>query len=970
MRGCLPHLALTILLSFGLAVLAPPVQAADPAADIERASWEDPKALLQSAKAALDVAAKTATGSPKELLGLRQYVAAIAMVDRSDTRPQIDRGLQLAEQLGDREAKVELLRRKALLAEELLDSSAAVLAHREAEAVAVAVGRPFHVIRAKLGAANWQAEQGWYADALAKLDEAYKMAERERDPFAVARILSLRFDYLNRTDRLGKEGGLTRIMERHQQVLDMIPPGSYRLWILRRQYALAQVLRSEGFTDEARRVLREGLASAKSYEDAAMQVYLLQAAAQLEVQAGDPAAALPYLDQAKQGLAKVRLPTPLLFRTALDHARALARTGQRAPALAEIDAAAAMLKSLDRPRYRSVYFRAASETKAALGDFEGAYQLAVQWNRAERAAIDERNDGLVTELQMRFDAERKENENAELRAQQRDLETRRWIQVLSLAAAALLCAGLALALRLRMQARLRVAAALQASVVDNAMDAIVTVDRSLRIVEFNRAAETMLSISRAEAVGRPFDLFVPETHRLHERECFQELLRGRRLENIGRRRRLRALRADGSEITIEMVLWQSHVEQGVHVTASMRDITEQQRSAEIIERQRDELRQSEKLSIMGTLLAGVAHELNNPLSVVMGRAALLEEMCNGTDMEREARRVREAAVRCGGIVRTFLNMARQRSALRGRVQLNDAAREAADMLGYSLRTQAIRVQLDLAADMPMVEADSDQIGQVVLNLVINAQHAMDGSEGERRLVVRSGWEPAEADRGARAWLEVQDTGPGVPPELRDQIFLPFFTTKGEGKGTGLGLAVSRAIARDHGGDLLLEHVEGGACFRLWLPLKDGASVSGYAFAQLADEVSGGRILVIDDEADLAELMQQILERAGFEVATALSGTDALEMLDHLNFDAVVCDIRMPDVDGPVLWRHASRRGEALARRILFVTGDTLSVDVRRFIEETGCLVLDKPFSADDLCDKVRRVMRDGEDLQRSAAAAE
>jgi signal transduction histidine kinase/CheY-like chemotaxis protein len=398
-----------------------------------------------------------------------------------------------------------------------------------------------------------------------------------------------------------------------------------------------------------------------------------------------------------------------------------------------------------------------------------------------------------------------------------------------------------------------------------------------------------------------------------------------------------------------------------------------------IERQRDALRQTEKLSAMGTLLAGVAHELNNPLAIVMGRASLLEEKTADPALTNapgaagvvagqigaDARRIREAAERCGRIVRTFLNMARHKPAERSPVQLNDIVRAAADMLGYTLRSHDIALELQLAPALPEALADGDQIGQVVLNLVVNAQQALAAATGVRRIVVTTGVEPPRPDRDSRIWLRVADTGPGVPEAERERIFEPFFTTKAAGLGTGLGLSVSRSIVREHGGDLVLEVPRGvaptgGASFRLSLPIGGapagvpGADVALPSAAAGAD--TPARILVVDDEPEIADLVRAVLEGAGFEVVTAESGAVALEMLAEARFDAVVSDVRMPDMDGALLWRELSRRWPALAPRVLFVTGDTLSAQARNLLDESGCASLDKPFAKADLLAAVRALL--------------
>ncbi|MDP3614467.1 MAG: response regulator, partial [Rubrivivax sp.] len=212
-------------------------------------------------------------------------------------------------------------------------------------------------------------------------------------------------------------------------------------------------------------------------------------------------------------------------------------------------------------------------------------------------------------------------------------------------------------------------------------------------------------------------------------------------------------------------------------------------------------------------------------------------------------------------------------------------------------------------------------------------------------------------------LRVADSGPGVPQDVRSRLFEPFFTTKDAGFGTGLGLSVSRSIVREHGGELILEarapEAENpvGASFRLSLPISGEASPSSVPVP--LDTGSGelhSRVLVVDDEAEIADLMRAVLEGAGFDVATAESGAVALELLAEARFDAIVSDVRMPDLDGAALWRAVCVKQPHLARRLLFVTGDTLSQQARQVLEESGCASLDKPFAKADLLAAVRETL--------------
>jgi two-component system NtrC family sensor kinase len=502
------------------------------------------------------------------------------------------------------------------------------------------------------------------------------------------------------------------------------------------------------------------------------------------------------------------------------------------------------------------------------------------------------------------------------------------------------------------------AEALKSAIVDHAQAALMVADENGRVVEFNPAAEAFTGHSREHALGKTMvELLIPE--RFQERFAWglRQMGDGDRAGLMGRRLPRVLRRADGSELPVEVVMWMTRVDSTVFFTASVADLTDVRAAAEIIERQRDALRQSEKLTAMGSLLAGVAHELNNPLAIVMGRASLLEEKTEGTPLQADAARIRDAAERCGRIVRTFLNMARSRPAQRGSVQLNDLVRAAADMLGYTLRSHAIDLELRLDETLPEVHADGDQIGQVVLNLLVNAQQALAAHTGLRRITITSGQTPGGV------WLKLIDSGPGVPEAVRDRIFDPFFTTKGDGMGTGLGLSVSRGIVREHGGELALVAAGlqsgAGASFKLSLPLQVPAApgVTLQADPGPASSQAVGRVLVVDDEPEIADLIRNMLEGAGYEVASADSGAVALEMLATAGFQAIVSDLRMPDMDGAALQRAVREQHPALATRMLFVTGDTLSPGARQFLDETGCPRLDKPFSRTDLLSRLAQLLQ-------------
>ena len=502
--------------------------------------------------------------------------------------------------------------------------------------------------------------------------------------------------------------------------------------------------------------------------------------------------------------------------------------------------------------------------------------------------------------------------------------------------------------------------ALKSAIVDHAIAALASTDTEGRVVEFNPAAEAMFGRSRDDMLGRSLgEVLLPPRARAAFDAAVARLAAEGSVASRGDRMELYALRADGTEFPIDLVVWRTDAVGATYVTASMVDTTDRHTAAQQIGRQREALRQSEKLTAMGSLLAGVAHELNNPLAIVMGRASLLEEKCADPDLRDDVLRIREAAERCGRIVRTFLNMARSRPSQRTAVDLNEIVHAAADMLLYSFRTHGVELELALEPALPAINADGDQLGQVILNLLINAQQAMAGRAGAQGVRVSTGVEHRRQGREPRVWLRVADSGPGVPEALRSRIFEPFFTTKSEGMGTGLGLSVSRAVVLEHGGDLILEHAAApvGASFRMSLPIS-GMAVALGGPVPLAEPEAPllARLLVVDDEPELASLMRDMLEQAGYDVATAESGALALAFLDEARFDAIVSDLRMPDMDGPGLWRAVVERHPVLAHRMLFVTGDTLSPDARDFLRTARCSALDKPFSKAGLLAAVKALL--------------
>jgi PAS domain S-box-containing protein len=402
----------------------------------------------------------------------------------------------------------------------------------------------------------------------------------------------------------------------------------------------------------------------------------------------------------------------------------------------------------------------------------------------------------------------------------------------------------------------------------------------------------------------------------------------------------RLRRADGTEFPVALSSRALDYDGAPCLVVGIVDLTEREAAQAEIERQREMIHQREKLGALGSLLAGVAHELNNPLSIVVAQATLLQELAPDAKTAARGEKIRAAAERCARIVKTFLAMARQRPPVRTAVDVNEAVGSAIELLGYSLKTAGIEIRLDLAADLPPAWADADQLTQVLMNLIVNAQQAMVESPGPRRLLIATGFD--REDGVAR--LSIADSGPGIPAAIRPRIFEPFFTTKPIGAGTGVGLSVCHGIVTSYGGTIAAEDAPGGgAVFIVRLPIGSGEEAAAAPTDAGAPSADGGRVLVVDDEPEVAETLAEILENAGWRIDTAESGQAALERILAKDYDIVLSDIRMPNLGGLELYRRLKQLKPGLAERFIVVTGDTLSGAVRAFLEETGLPCIEKPF---------------------------
>jgi two-component system NtrC family sensor kinase len=359
---------------------------------------------------------------------------------------------------------------------------------------------------------------------------------------------------------------------------------------------------------------------------------------------------------------------------------------------------------------------------------------------------------------------------------------------------------------------------------------------------------------------------------------------------------------------------------------------------------RDQLVHTERLSAIGELVAGVAHEINNPLQTIVGSVELLLEEHPGSPGRRDLEIMRREAARAGQIVRNLLSFVRRSAPDRVPANLNEIVRRTIDLREYHLQQRNILLEVDLAPGALPVLVNPEEIQQIVLNLLLNAEQAILSTAASGSIRVRT---RIAAGRHA---VEVSDSGPGVGPEHRGRIFEPFFTTKDVGQGTGLGLSISHGIAAAHGGSLDLCTTGPGACFRLSLPpdalSTPPADAEEHSPAPPLPETR--RVaLVVDDEPPIRKLLTRLLQRRGFDVLEADTGEAALGIAARGPLRLVLCDVRMPGMSGVELYHALSQSRDDDQRHFVFITGDLASVTT----EDPGLdgvAVLAKPFTAADL----------------------
>ena len=381
------------------------------------------------------------------------------------------------------------------------------------------------------------------------------------------------------------------------------------------------------------------------------------------------------------------------------------------------------------------------------------------------------------------------------------------------------------------------------------------------------------------------------------------------------------------------------------------------------------LLQTEKMAAVGQLVSGIAHELNNPLTAIMGYAQLLLGRGLSPGPLTEAEHIYREAERARRIVKNLLFFARESKPERLQTNFNEIVERTLALRGYELKIENISVDCSLAENLPPTLADPYQLQQVFLNLLVNAEQALLHNRGGGRVSIRT-YQPS----AQRVAFEVADDGPGVSAEIASRIFDPFFSTKAPGEGTGLGLSIAYGIVKQHGGDVYFENqTGGGARFVVDLPLVSAAEAESREEISLnavqTTAVGASRILVVEDEASVANLISDVLKEEGHHVEVTLDGQEGLARLSRGHYDAILCDLRMPRLDGQAFYDALVQAGSAMKDRILFITGDTLAPRTRDFLEPRGLPHLDKPFLVEELKLSVHAILERDRRFSSDSCAA-
>jgi PAS domain S-box-containing protein len=494
-------------------------------------------------------------------------------------------------------------------------------------------------------------------------------------------------------------------------------------------------------------------------------------------------------------------------------------------------------------------------------------------------------------------------------------------------------------------------------IVENSRDTIFTINNAEEFAYVSPSITAMLGYHPAQLIGKKFiSLVHPDDVHIIGEETQQSYLPGYTVsaDNIYRMRHAsgewrwvasrgtRAIDANGNFLNFIGII---------------RDVTEHKQAEEEKQALEEKAQVNSRLAAVGELAAGIAHEINNPLTSVIGFSQLaLAKQNVPDDIKEDLKIIEEGSRRVADIVRRLLTFARQSKPVKIAANINELIDNTLKLREYVLKTNNIEVKTKFDPELPWLTVDPGQLQQVFLNLLVNAEQAMNKSHRRGTLTI-STENIANAIR-----ITFQDDGPGIKKEIMERLFEPFFTTKDPGEGTGLGLSLSRSIILEHSGKISVVSEFGhGATFIVELPLHEPPQLERTTQMQFKKDTPAvnkkGRILVVDDEPGVRELLGKVMMEMGHSIDVISDAGAAMEIVGAGTiYDVILADIRMPGMNGVELCTLIMRKNPEMKNRIIVITGDVMGTDIKEFLNTNKLACLAKPFDIKLLKEQVQAIV--------------
>ncbi len=410
-------------------------------------------------------------------------------------------------------------------------------------------------------------------------------------------------------------------------------------------------------------------------------------------------------------------------------------------------------------------------------------------------------------------------------------------------------------------------------------------------------------------------------------------------------------RPDGEIVPVEFAAKRVTIRGRKYHQSMVRDMTERKQAEEREKQLQQELNLASRLASIGEMASGIAHEINNPLTSVIGFSQLLMGRDIPGDIRDDLEVINTEAQRVAKIISGLLAFAHQRRTGREYVDIDDIVSRVLELRSYQMEVNNIQVFTRLAPDLPRTMADASQLEQVFLNIILNAEKAMVTAHNGGKLLVKT--------RRINGSIRVSfaDNGPGISQENLDKVFDPFFTTREVGDGTGLGLSICHGIVAAYNGRIYAESKLGkGATFVVELPIVADTGGAGEVAKEQPQKQLKAKILVVDDETVILHLLERLLTEQGYEVVTVDRAPEALQRLHSEKYDLVLLDIKLPLMNGIELYRHIEEMDPALAQRVMFITGDVMEATTRDFLEKTKVAYTTKPINIEQLTKDINHIL--------------